>query len=161
MVDASFRRYASFDFCLLARIFLDFVGEASYPPIVILICLSQLEYSLCWYFYFRRCISNTLDIHKNVEDSAPFLRVPLLIFLCVQLFQRIMKLSSDSLSISAQDPEVIPPNIFGYPRSCRRFADFLSLVCLRSIGLLIPYFPCVTGAPKFLERILRICKQYP
>ena len=66
-------------FRLPARTFLVLFDEADSPPLKFLpaICSGR---NLPTKFFFARCIPATLTFWRNLEESAPMLRVPLSVF---------------------------------------------------------------------------------
>ena len=71
--------------CLPARTFSRLVGEADYPPLKFIPALWLVV--IFPLGFFTRCIPNTLDFRKNLEESTPILRVTFSVFLMSSIFQ--------------------------------------------------------------------------
>ena len=161
LVDASFRWYASFVLCLLAQTFLGLLGEAASLHIVILLGLSWLAYFLLGLFILTRVHFQNLGLSEKswlfhfVLEGLPF------DFFYVQLFRRTPKLLLNFLSISVQADEVIPLSLIVGPHSCFWVSGVRPLVWWCSYELLVPYYPCTTGDPKFLEVLFRNWERCP
>ena len=74
----------------------------SYPDVSVMVGICPIV----GLFIFTRCVSNTLDFRKNIEDSDPLLGFPIRIFFCATFSYEAPKLSVNTLSISAQASEV-------------------------------------------------------
>ena len=118
---------------------------------------------LSWYLYhgwhltyvgiFKiRCAFNTLEFRKNIEESAPFLRVLLFIFNVWRFLEEAPKLSANFMTVSTQDGSSVPYELLGCLWSCFWAVAFWPFFWRVSGGILIvSYFPVMTGAPKFLD----------
>ena len=101
-VDVLLGQSAIFGLALASVALLGLVGGADSPPIFFLVCPSRLDVCpIVGLFILKRCTSNTLAFQKNLEYSAPFLRVPLLIFGVRRIPEEDLKFPEIFLTVSA------------------------------------------------------------
>ena len=93
------------------------VDQAASPPIFFLVCLSRLYICLFWVF-FSRCISSTLYFWRNLEESAPFLRVPPSIFGVWCFLEEALKSLRKILAVSMQAGLSFPSDLIRSIHSC-------------------------------------------
>ena len=89
------------------------------------------------YFIFTRCVSNTLDFWKNIEDSAPFLRVPLSIIDVQRFLGEAPKLSVNLISIYTQDGGFLRTIFLAFSTLVVRLMMVQPLVCWHFYGIFL------------------------
>ena len=98
-----------------------------------------------------------MAFRRILEDSAPFLRVPLSIFdIFIFFLEAVLKLSVNLLSpeISARaDQVLLPPDYLGGIHNCLRVADIHPLIFRWFLLYLIPLLSLLSwGVSKILRR---------
>ena len=79
-----------------------------------------------------------MDFSKKIDESAPFLGVPLRYFVFPTFLEEAPKLWENLLSTSAPAAEVIPPDLLGVLSSCLWINDNLAaFIWQRFCGILI------------------------
>ena len=123
---------------------------------------SRLISAHWWYFFNYKVFHPTPWPSRKYQGLLSFLEVlPLIVY--IRLFsEEDPKLSENLMSTSAQSSGFLLFNILEFLRSCRLFAELVQLIAWRCFcGILTPWYPYLTGAPKLLERLICDCDRFP
>ena len=108
LVEASLVRSESFDLALSISA-LWFGGEVDSTPLSLAVSITVFICVLVFFLVLQGLSSNILAFWGNLEDSAPFVGVPLQLFVSDVFSEEAPKLSANLMTNSAQSGEFIRP----------------------------------------------------
>ena len=114
-------------------------------------------------FIFAKCVIQHLIISKNLEGSSLLLRVSLWLFCVRRFWRRLQSCQANLMKILARADLNVPSDILDGLLSCRQVAIYIQTLLYGwvLVGSFLSLGSFLKGSPKFLEGLIRDCKQCP
>ena len=105
--------------------------------------------------YFNKVCSKTPWPFKNLVGSSPFLGVPLQLFCVLNFRRKLQSCRRTWCQLSYKMVGLLRPILLSFFDIISGSMMHSTALLWRRLWTLVPWFPCVTGAPKFSEGLLR------